>query len=46
MKVTTYEDHCGPLSSYGMKYTRAIANMCNAGVTADQMAAASVKTCT
>ncbi|KAF3432319.1 hypothetical protein FNV43_RR27059 [Rhamnella rubrinervis] len=43
--VTTYEDHCGPLSSYGMKYTRAIANMCNAGVTTDQMIAASVKTC-
>ncbi|KAJ7952081.1 vacuolar-processing enzyme-like [Quillaja saponaria] len=43
--VRTYEKHCGPLSRYGMKYSRAIANMCNAGVTVEQMAAASIKAC-
>ncbi|KAK9923945.1 hypothetical protein M0R45_032341 [Rubus argutus] len=45
MLVRTYEKHCGFLSSYGRKHTRAIANMCNAGVTMEQMAAASVQTC-
>ncbi|PON87668.1 Peptidase C13, legumain [Trema orientale] len=43
--VKTYEKHCGRLSIYGMKYTRAIANMCNSGVTTDQLVAASVPTC-
>ncbi|KAF3445790.1 hypothetical protein FNV43_RR10967 [Rhamnella rubrinervis] len=43
--VMTYEDHCRPLSRYGIKYTRAVANMCNIGFTANQMIAALVKTC-
>ncbi|KAM5579805.1 vacuolar-processing enzyme-like [Rosa sericea] len=45
MLVKTYEKHCGFLSSYGRKHTRAIANMCNTGVTPEQMAAACVQTC-
>ncbi|PON87664.1 Peptidase C13, legumain [Trema orientale] len=43
--VKTYEKYCGSLSTYGLKYTREVANICNAGVTVDQMAAASIKTC-
>nr|GMN69307.1 hypothetical protein TIFTF001_038360 [Ficus carica]GMN69315.1 hypothetical protein TIFTF001_038368 [Ficus carica] len=43
--VRTYEKYCGSLSSYGLKYMRHIANMCNAGITADQLVAASIKTC-
>ncbi|KAH0982186.1 hypothetical protein GBA52_009363 [Prunus armeniaca] len=45
MLMRTYENNCGPLSNYGMKYTRAIANMGNAGVTIENMAAASDQTC-
>ncbi|KAJ8770846.1 hypothetical protein K2173_021761 [Erythroxylum novogranatense] len=43
--VTTYEKHCGPLSWYGKKYTRVMANMCNAGVKVEQMAVASTQAC-
>ncbi|CAN6586163.1 unnamed protein product [Malus baccata var. baccata] len=43
--VKTYEKYCGALSNYGMQYTRIIANMCNYGVTMEQMTAASTKTC-
>ncbi|CAB4272084.1 unnamed protein product [Prunus armeniaca] len=45
MLMRTYENNCGPLSNYGMKYTRAIANMGNAGVTTENMAAVSDQTC-
>uniref|UniRef100_A0A2N9H3Q4 Legumain prodomain domain-containing protein n=1 Tax=Fagus sylvatica TaxID=28930 RepID=A0A2N9H3Q4_FAGSY len=45
MLVRTYEKYCGSLSKYGMKYMRAIANMCNVGVTMEQMVAASNQTC-
>lgn len=45
MQVTTYEKYCGSLSKYGMKYMRAIANMCNVGVTMEMMAAVSIQTC-
>ncbi|GAB2228676.1 hypothetical protein Droror1_Dr00022799 [Drosera rotundifolia] len=38
--ITTYKEYCGALNSYGMKYTRAFANICNAGVGKDQMARA------
>ncbi|KAH7841891.1 hypothetical protein Vadar_008471 [Vaccinium darrowii] len=44
-EVRTYEEHCGPLSRYGRRYTRAIANMCNAGVKVEQMAMASATAC-
>ncbi|BBG98681.1 Vacuolar-processing enzyme gamma-isozyme [Prunus dulcis] len=45
MLMRTYENNCGPLSNYGMKYVRAIANMGNAGVTIENMAAVSDQTC-
>ncbi|XP_076916456.1 vacuolar-processing enzyme-like [Bidens hawaiensis] len=44
--VRTFETHCGSLSQYGMKHMRSIANLCNSGVTNDQMAAASSQACT
>ncbi|KAM1010816.1 hypothetical protein ACFX13_046992 [Malus domestica] len=40
-----YEKYCGHFSAYGMKHTRAIANMCNAGITAEKMVVASDQTC-
>ncbi|KAL2940191.1 Vacuolar-processing enzyme [Bienertia sinuspersici] len=43
--VRSFEKHCGSLSQYGMKHMRSIANICNAGVTADQMAEASAQAC-
>ncbi|KAK3411216.1 hypothetical protein EUGRSUZ_J03189 [Eucalyptus grandis] len=43
--VRTYEQYCGRLSEYGMQYTRAMANMCNAGVDKDRMEAASIQAC-
>ncbi|XP_075666084.1 vacuolar-processing enzyme-like [Castanea sativa] len=45
MLVSTYEKYCGSLSKYGTQYLRAIANMCNAGVTMEQMVTASTQTC-
>uniref|UniRef100_A0A2P2NZD1 Uncharacterized protein MANES_06G178900 n=1 Tax=Rhizophora mucronata TaxID=61149 RepID=A0A2P2NZD1_RHIMU len=45
MFVNEYQTHCGPLSTYGKKYTRAMANMCNAGVTIEQMVMASTQAC-
>ncbi|KAL7159236.1 hypothetical protein ABFS83_01G014700 [Erythranthe nasuta] len=44
--VRTFETHCGSLSQYGMKHMRSIANICNAGVTREQMAEASAQACT
>ncbi|XP_057437409.1 vacuolar-processing enzyme-like [Lotus japonicus] len=43
--MKTYERHCGGLSSYGRKYTRAFANMCNAGISEKQLIAASLLAC-
>ncbi|KAA0046547.1 vacuolar-processing enzyme gamma-isozyme-like [Cucumis melo var. makuwa] len=43
--VKIYEKHCNRMSSYGMKYTRAIANICNAGITMHQMDQACLQTC-
>ncbi|KAK4587568.1 hypothetical protein RGQ29_018827 [Quercus rubra] len=43
--VSTYEKYCGSLSKYGTQYLRAIANLCNAGVTMEQMVTASTQTC-
>lgn len=45
MQMKTYESHCGTLSSYGRKYSRAFANMCNAGISEKQMIAASTQAC-
>lgn len=44
-QVKTYEKHCRRLSRYGMKYTRALANICNAGITINQMDQACLETC-
>ncbi|KAM7254155.1 hypothetical protein ACFE04_031837 [Oxalis oulophora] len=44
--VKTYEKQCGVLSTYGKKYTRSFANMCNSGIiNAQQMKAASIQAC-
>nr|ALG36104.1 asparaginyl endopeptidase [Oldenlandia affinis] len=43
--VRTFETHCGSLSQYGMKHMRTIANICNAGITKEQMAEASAQAC-
>lgn len=44
-QVKIYEKHCERMSSYGMKYARAIANICNAGITMHQMDQACLQTC-
>ncbi|KAL2320215.1 hypothetical protein Fmac_029184 [Flemingia macrophylla] len=43
--IKTYERHCGKLSIYGRKYTRAIANMCNAGISEEQLEVVSSQAC-
>ncbi|KAG8380284.1 hypothetical protein BUALT_Bualt07G0177300 [Buddleja alternifolia] len=43
--VKTYEEHCGSLTRYGMKYMRAFANMCNAGIMVEQMNKAAAGMC-
>lgn len=43
--VRTFEMHCGSLSQYGMKHMRSLANICNAGIQKEQMAAASAQSC-
>ncbi|GLJ09918.1 hypothetical protein SUGI_0118300 [Cryptomeria japonica] len=44
--VHTYESHCGPLSQYGMKHMRSLANICNKGIGVDTMAEVSSEACT
>ncbi|XP_048132966.1 vacuolar-processing enzyme-like isoform X2 [Rhodamnia argentea] len=44
-KVRTFETHCGSLSQYGMKHMRSLANLCNAGIRAEQMTEASGQAC-
>ncbi|KAK1372565.1 Vacuolar-processing enzyme [Heracleum sosnowskyi] len=43
--VRTFETHCGSLSQYGMKHMRSIANICNAGISKEQMSEASAQAC-
>ncbi|KAM6589873.1 hypothetical protein CsatA_012478 [Cannabis sativa] len=43
--VKTYEIYCGALSSYGIKYTRHFANMCNVGVNHFQFSVAALHSC-
>ncbi|PKI74241.1 hypothetical protein CRG98_005362 [Punica granatum] len=43
--LRTYEEHCGALTHYGRKYTRVMANMCNAGVNKEQLIWASTEAC-
>ncbi|XP_031248424.1 vacuolar-processing enzyme-like [Pistacia vera] len=45
MLVGLYEEHCGTLSTYGKKYARAMANMCNAGVNNEKMIMALTQVC-
>ncbi|KAL9462685.1 hypothetical protein AB3S75_000648 [Citrus x aurantiifolia] len=45
MLVRIYGEICGSLSVYGKKYTRAMANMCNAGTNEKQMTLASNQAC-
>ncbi|KAL9678922.1 hypothetical protein QQ045_016774 [Rhodiola kirilowii] len=40
-----YEEQCGKLTSYGLKYTGLFANMCNAGVGENEMASVSAQIC-
>ncbi|KAK1615018.1 hypothetical protein QYE76_020535 [Lolium multiflorum] len=44
--VHGFEEQCGLLRQYGMKHTRAFANMCNAGIGAEAMRKAASKACT
>ncbi|KAL6007918.1 hypothetical protein ACLOJK_033423 [Asimina triloba] len=43
--VRGFETHCGSLTQYGMKHMRAFANICNGGISKDDMEAASVDAC-
>ncbi|KAK1663528.1 hypothetical protein QYE76_051687 [Lolium multiflorum] len=43
--VRVFESHCGSLTQYGMKYTRAFANLCNNGVSKAEMKEASISAC-
>lgn len=45
LQVRTFEAHCGSLSQYGMKHMRSIANICNAGISKEQMSDASAQAC-
>jgi len=44
--VRTFEGHCGSLAQYGMKHMRALANICNEGISTDTMATVSAEACT
>ncbi|KAK9843400.1 hypothetical protein WJX81_000515 [Elliptochloris bilobata] len=43
--VGAWEAGCGKLDQYGMQYTRLFANLCNAGIGAQDMATAAARTC-
>ncbi|KAJ1399579.1 Peptidase C13, legumain [Sesbania bispinosa] len=43
--INTYESHCGTLSTYGRKYSRFFANMCNIGISKKQLVEASSQVC-
>ncbi|KAK4353340.1 hypothetical protein RND71_028858 [Anisodus tanguticus] len=43
--VKIFEAHCGRLTPYGRKHVRGIANICNAGITSEKMAATSAQAC-
>ncbi|TVU20154.1 hypothetical protein EJB05_36351, partial [Eragrostis curvula] len=43
--VRTYEGHCGSLGQYGIKHMRAFANICNAGVAAEDVAKVAAQVC-
>lgn len=41
----SWEGACGRLDQYGMRHTRAFANLCNAGLRPSDLAAAAAATC-
>ncbi|KAL3818189.1 hypothetical protein ACJIZ3_004094 [Penstemon smallii] len=43
--VRLFEAHCGSLTQYGMKHMRAFANICNNGVSQDEMEEACMVAC-
>ncbi|KAK4486403.1 hypothetical protein RD792_009077 [Penstemon davidsonii] len=43
--VRLFEAHCGSLTQYGMKHMRAFANICNNGVSQDEMEEACMAAC-
>ena len=43
--VAGYTEECGNLGQYGMKYGKAIVNMCNAGVASQEFVLAAEKAC-
>ncbi|TVU00269.1 hypothetical protein EJB05_54311 [Eragrostis curvula] len=43
--VRAYEEQCGSLAQYGMKHMRSFANICNAGVAAEDMAKVAAQAC-
>ncbi|CAM0943172.1 unnamed protein product [Alopecurus aequalis] len=43
--VRSFEEQCGALGQYGMKHTKAFANMCNAGVRAEAMSKLASEAC-
>ncbi|KAJ4955800.1 hypothetical protein NE237_012583 [Protea cynaroides] len=43
--VKMFETHCGSLTQYGMKYTRAFANICNSGIPEEEMEEACMAVC-
>ncbi|MQM10574.1 hypothetical protein Taro_043468 [Colocasia esculenta] len=43
--VQVFESQCGPLTQYGMKHMRAFANICNSGISRDQMETACRSAC-
>jgi hypothetical protein len=44
-QVQEFETHCGSLTQYGMKHTRAFANICNRGITKHAMEVAARTAC-
>lgn len=40
-----WKDTCGPLDQYGMKYSRLFANLCNAGISVEQMSESASNAC-
>jgi legumain len=44
--VRSFEERCGPLTQYGMKHMRSVANICNAGVRVEAMDKVASQACT
>jgi len=44
--VRKFEERCGPLTQYGMKHMRSVANICNAGVREEAMGKVASQACT